>query len=252
MGSLAEAAAVRAVIADDEPLARQQLRDLLADVPWLAIVGEAGDGASTVATVNALRPDLLFLDIQMPAGDGLEVLRTLVNRPHLIFTTAFDKYAVAAFEVQALDYLLKPFGAKRLGQALDRVRQQIGGNSETLPERFAAATGRGQPLRRLYVRVGGRIIPVPVEKILHCEARGEYVALHTADGCYVVNTSVEYLAERLSPESFVRIHRSRIVNLEAVQAFERHDDKRVRARLTNGTTVVASRAWSSALRDEAT
>src|SRR5437867_6534801 len=125
MGSLAEAAAVRAVIADDEPLARQQLRDLLADVPWLAIVGEAGDGASTVATVNALRPDLLFLDIQMPAGDGLEVLRRLVHRPHVIFTTAFDKYAVAAFEVQALDYLLKPFGPKPLGQAQDRDHQQI-------------------------------------------------------------------------------------------------------------------------------
>ncbi len=253
MRPLVDAAAVRAVIADDEPLARQQLRDLLADVPWLAIVGEAGDGASTVATVNAVRPDLLFLDIQMPAGDGLEVLRTLVHRPHVIFTTAFDKYAVAAFEVQALDYLLKPFGAKRLGQALDRVRQQLHGrNSETVAERFEAATRRHQPLRRLYVRVGGRIIPVAVEKILHCEARGDYVALHTVDGCYVVNTSVEYLADRLSPESFVRIHRSRIVNLEAVEAFERHDEKRVRARLTNGTTVVASRAWSSALRDEAT
>jgi len=244
---------VRAVIADDEPLARQQLRDLLAHVSWIAVAGEAGDGASTVRTVNTLRPDLLFLDIQMPEGDGLEVLRNVVHRPHVIFTTAFDKYAVAAFEVQALDYLLKPFGAKRLGQALDRVRQQIGGrNSDTVPERFAAATGRHQQLRRLYVRVGGRIIPVPVEKILHCEARGDYVALHTAEGCYVVNTSVEYLAARLSPESFVRIHRSRIVNLEAVEAFERHDDKRVRARLINGTTVVASRAWSSALRDEAT
>src|SRR2546426_9727702 len=243
---------VRAVIADDEPLARQQRRDLLAAVPWIAVAGEAGDGAATVRTVNTLRPDLLFLDIQMPAGDGLQVLHKLDPRPPVIFTTAFDRYAVAAFEVQALDYLLKPFGAKRLGQALDRVRQQIGGNSETLPERFAAATGRGQPLRRLYVRGGGRIIPVPVEKILHCEARGDYVALHTADGCYVVNTSLEYLAERLSPESFLRIHRSRIVNLEAVAAFERHDEKRGRARLTNGTTVVASRAWSSALRGEAT
>jgi len=244
---------VRAVIADDEPLARRQLRDLLADVPWIAIAGEAGDGASTVRTVNAVRPTLLFLDIQMPEGDGLEVLQKLDHHPHVIFTTAFDRYAVAAFEVQALDYLLKPFGAKRLSQALDRVRQQIGSrNSDTLPERFAAATGRREALRRLYVRVGGRIIPVPVEKILHCEARGDYVALHTADGCYVVNTSVEYLAERLSPESFVRIHRSSIVNLEAVEAFERHDEKRVRARLTNGTTVVASRAWSSALRDEAT
>jgi len=244
---------VRAVIADDEPLARQQLRDLLADVAWIAIAGETGDGASTVRTVNAVRPDLLFLDIQMPEGDGLEVLQQLAHHPHVVFTTAFDRYAVAAFEVQALDYLLKPFGAKRLGQALDRVRQQWPArHSETVSERFAAATGRHQPLRRLYVRVGGRIIPVPVEKILHCEARGDYVALHTAEGCYVVNTSVEYLAERLSPESFVRIHRSRIVNLEAVEAFERHDDKRVRARLTNGTTVVASRAWSSALRGEAT
>ncbi len=252
MRSPSESAAVRAVIADDEPLARQQLRDLLADVSWVAVAGEAGDGASTVRTVNTLRPDLLFLDIQMPEGDGLEVLRNLVHRPHVIFTTAFDRYAVAAFEVQALDYLLKPFGAKRLGQALDRVRQYLRArNAEPVSERFEAATRRQQPLRRLYVRVGGRIIPVAVEKILHCEARGDYVALHTAEGCYVVNTSVEYLADRLSPESFVRIHRSRIVNLEAVQAFERHDDKRVRARLTNGTTVVASRAWSSALRDEA-
>ena len=244
---------VRAVIADDEPLARQQLRDLLAAVPWIAVAGEAGDGAATVRTVNTLRPDLLFLDIQMPAGDGLQVLHKLDHRPHVIFTTAFDRYAVAAFEVQALDYLLKPFGAKRLGQALDRVRQHIRApNAETVPDRLEAATRRHQPLRRLYVRVGGRIIPVPVERILHCEARGDYVALHTGDGCYVVNASVEYLAERLSPESFVRIHRSRIVNLEAVEAFERHDEKRVRARLTNGTTVVASRAWSSALRDEAT
>jgi len=248
-----EAGGVRAVIADDEPLARQQLRDLLTDVPWISVAGEAGNGAATVKTVNTLRPDLLLLDIQMPEGDGLEVLQQLVHRPHVIFTTAFDRYAVAAFEVQALDYLLKPFGAKRLGQALDRVRQQLQAPpAERVSERFEAATRRHQPLRRLYVRVGGRIIPVAVEKILHCEARGDYVALHTAEGCYVVNTSVEYLADRLSPESFVRIHRSRIVNLEAVEAFERHDEKRVRARLTNGTTVVASRAWSSALRNEAT
>ena len=244
---------VRAIIADDEPLARRQLRDLLADVSWIDVVAEVGDGVSAVRTVNALRPDLLFLDIQMPEGDGLEVLRRLEHHPHVIFTTAFDRYAVAAFEVQALDYLLKPFGAKRLGQALDRVRQQLGArHAATVGERLAAATGRSQPLRRLYVRVGGRIIPVPVEKILHCEARGDYVALHTADGSYIVHTSVEYLAERLSPESFVRIHRSRIVNLEAVAAFERHDEKRVRARLINGATVVASRAWSSALREAAT
>ena len=245
-------ASVRALIADDEPLAREQLRDLLVRVPWVTIVGEAGDGATTIRTVNALRPELLFLDIQMPEGDGLEVLRSLAHRPQVIFTTAFDKYAVAAFEVQALDYLLKPFGAQRLEQALDRVRPTLSsGDVDTVGERFEAATAR-RPLRRIYARVGGRIIPVAVEKILHCEARGDYVALHTADRAYVVNVSVEYLATRLSPESFVRIHRSHIVNLEAVEAFERHDDKRVRARLTNGAIVVASRAWSSALRGKAT
>src|SRR5207302_700015 len=136
-------------------------------------VDETGDAASTVRTGNAVRPDVLFLDIRMPEGDGLEVLHQLDQDPHVIFTTAFDRYAVAAFEVQALDYLLKPFGAKRLGQALDRVRQQLGArHAATVGERLAAATGRSQPLRRLYVRVGGRIIPVPVEKILHCEARG--------------------------------------------------------------------------------
>lgn len=245
-------ASVRAVIADDEPLAREQLRDLLVRVPWVTIVGEAGDGATTIRTVNALRPELLFLDIQMPEGDGLEVLRSLAHRPQVIFTTAFDKYAVAAFEVQALDYLLKPFGAQRLEQALERVRPTLSsGDADTVGERFEAAT-TSQPLRRIYARVGGRIIPVAVEKILHCEARGDYVALHTADRTYVVNVSVEYLAARLSAESFVRIHRSHIVNLETVEAFERHDDKRVRARLTNGAIVVASRAWSSTLRGKAT
>jgi two-component system LytT family response regulator len=158
---------------------------------------------------------------------------------------------VAAFELQALDYLLKPFGAGRLAQALERVRQQIpaDGDASTV-ERLEDATSR-QSLRRLYVRIGGRIIPLAVERILHCEARGDYVAVHTADGSYVVSTSIEYLTRRLSPEVFARIHRSRIVNLEAVDAFERHDDKRVRARLKNGATVVASRAWSSTLRGEA-
>lgn len=242
----------RAVIADDEPLAREQLKDLLAPVPWVSIVGETADGATTIEVVNALQPDLLFLDIHMPGRNGLEVLRSLSHHPHVVFTTAFDRYAVAAFEVQALDYLLKPFGAKRLEQALERVRAATQASpAASLAERFAEIGGSDQPLRRLYVRLGGRIIPVGVDKILHCEARGDYVAVHTTDGNYIISTSIEYLARRLSKESFVRVHRSRIVNLDAVEAFERHDDKRVRARLKNGTTIVASRAWSSTLRGEA-
>jgi len=241
--------AVRAVIADDEPLARQQLKDLLGAVAWISVVGEAGDGASTIRLVNTARPQVLFLDIQMPAGDGLHVLQKITHHPHVIFTTAFDRYAVAAFELQALDYLLKPFGAKRLDQALERVREQLA--LDAMPraaQRLADAVAHDHPLRRLYVRIGARIIPLGVERILYCEARGDYVAVHTVDSSYIVNTSVEYLARRLSPASFARIHRSRIVNLEAVEAFERHDDKRVRARLKNGDVIIASRAWSRTLR----
>jgi len=243
---------VRAVIADDERLARQQLKDLLAPIEWVSVVGEAGDGTSTIRLVNTARPDVLFLDIRMPAGDGLQVLRKIMHHPHVIFTTAFDRYAVAAFELQALDYLLKPFGRRRLEQALERLRQQLPNDDPaTAAQRLADAGAQDQPLRRLYVRIGGRIIPLGVERILHCEARGDYVAVYTADGSYIVNTSVEYLARRLSPDSFVRIHRSRIVNLEAVEAFERHEDKRVRARLKNGDVIIASRAWSRTLRGEA-
>jgi len=243
---------VRAVIADDERLARQQLKDLLAPIEWVSVVGEAGDGTSTIRLVNAARPDVLFLDIRMPAGDGLQVLRKITHHPHVIFTTAFDRYAVAAFELQALDYLLKPFGRRRLEQALERLRQQLPNDDPaSAAQRLADAGTHDQPLRRLYVRIGGRIIPLGVERILHCEARGDYVAVYTADGSYIVNTSVEYLARRLSPDSFVRIHRSRIVNLESVEAFERHEDKRVRARLKNGDVIIASRAWSRTLRGEA-
>ena len=135
---------------------------------------------------------------------------------------------------------------------MERLRQQLlNDDPASAAQRLADAGARDQPLRRLYVRIGGRIIPLGVERILHCEARGDYVAVYTADGSYIVNTSVEYLARRLSPDSFVRIHRSRIVNLEAVEAFERHEDKRVRARLKNGVVIIASRTWSRTLRGEA-
>jgi len=229
---------VRAVIADDDRFARRQLRTCSRRA-WIVIAGETGDGASTVRTVNAVRPDLLFLDIRMPEGDGTRGPPPARSSSTRHFTTAFDRYAVAAFEVQALDYLLKPFGAKRLGQALDRVRQQIGGNAETLARTIRggdrAPPAASPPLRPS----GGESFPWPVEKILHWRSQGRL--RRAAHGRRVlrrehVGSSTWRSGSARSPSCV--IHRSRIVNLEAVQAFERHDDKRVRARLTNGTTVV--------------
>jgi len=228
-----------------------QLRTCFADVAWIVIAGE--DGRRSIHGQDRQRgsPDLLFLDIRMPEGDGLEVLHQLDHHPHVIFTTAFDRYAVAAFEVQASTTSSSrsapsAWARRSTGCVAD------GGMRRRCPNDTRRRPGAASRCAASYVRVGGRIIPVARREDSALRSQGDYVALHTADGCYVVNTSVEYLAERLSPGSFVRIHRSRIVNLEAVQAFERHAISVCAARLTNGTTVVASRAWSSALRGEAT
>jgi two-component system LytT family response regulator len=144
----------RVVIADDEPLARKKLRKLLAPVEWLELVDEAADGPATIEAVNRLKPDLLFLDIRMPGASGLEVLERIEPGPHVIFTTAYDKYAVAAFELQALDYLLKPFGPERLERALARAQAaleagEVRGSTE---ERARRALGERRPLTRLFVR----------------------------------------------------------------------------------------------------
>jgi two-component system LytT family response regulator len=197
---------VRAVIAEDEPLAREHLKDLLAPIGWVSVVGEVADGLSAIQLINSTRPELLFLDIHMPAADGLEVLRRLIYPPQVIFTTAFDRYAVAAFEVQALDYLLKPFGAKRLAQALERVRQPRSVSGPPTLERLAAARGDDTPLDRIYVQVGGRIIPLAVEKILHCEARGDYVALHALGRRRVCHPRLDRVPGRPSRSALLRAH----------------------------------------------
>src|SRR5438046_2450300 len=188
---------------------------------------------------EVVRLDIVIPDLQDrgPPVRGLPVLldvhfRALLD-PHQLRSAAPPNLADASVSTHSCAHAEQPSTRARVGAVMGSVVP----HQRVLPRAVTGGRGAGRhALRCLYVRVGGRIIPVPVEKILQCEARGDYVALHTADGCYVVNTSVEYLAERLSPESFVRIHRSRIVTLEAVQAFERHADKRVRARLPDGTT----------------
>lgn len=245
-------AVVTALIADDEPVARAGLRHLLRGLPWLHCIGEAADGPAALAEIQRLRPELVFLDIQMPGLLGTEVLRRLVEGggpvpPLVVFTTAHAEHAITAFELGALDYLLKPFGAERLHATLERVRAALGEPCPPALERLAELLGRG-PLTRLFVRSGAAIVPVAVEQISHFEAVGDYVAVHTGDGGHLLHLALARLEERLDPQRFVRIHRGCIVNLDAVQRFRRLANGQLSAELKSGRALAVSRSRSQALR----
>jgi len=243
-------AAVTALIADDEPIARAGLRHLLRGLPWLHCVGEAADGPAALAEIQRLRPELVFLDIQMPGLLGTEVLRRLAEAgtpPLVIFTTAFAEHAVTAFELGALDYLLKPFGAERLHATLERVRAALGEPCPPALERLAELLGRG-PLTRLFVRSGAAIVPVAVSEVSHFEAVGDYVAVHTGGAEHLLHLALARLEERLDPQRFVRIHRGCIVNLDAVQRFRRLASGQLSAELKDGCALPVSRSRSQVLR----
>ncbi len=240
----------RAVVVEDEVLAREELLELLSAVPWVECVGEARDGLSAVRLVEDARPDLVFLDVQLPEIDGLEVLRRLSHAPHVVFTTAHDRYAVTAFELGALDYLLKPFGADRLAVALERVRRQLA-QPPAIPaaERAGELLPPGPPLRRIFVRAGGRILPVSTDDVEWIEADGDYAALHARGRRFLVQVPLAELEQRLDPDRFVRVHRSHIVNLDFVTALAPYDAHRLLVELASGARVLASRSRTQVLRD---
>lgn len=243
-------AAVTALIADDEPVARAGLRHLLRGLPWLHCVGEAADGPAALAEIQRLRPELVFLDIQMPGLLGTEVLRRLAEAgtpPLVIFTTAFAEHAVTAFELGALDYVLKPFGAERLNATLERVRAALGEPCPSALERLAELLGRG-PLTRLFVRSGVAIVPVAVGEVSHFEAVGDYVAVHAGGAEHLLHLALARLEERLDAQRFVRIHRGCIVNLDSVQRFRRLANGQLSAELKDGRALPVSRSRSQVLR----
>jgi len=215
---------LRVVIADDEPLARDQLRHLLSAEHDVAIVRECANGPETVAAVRADKPDLLLLDIQMPDRDGFEVLFELrpEETPAVIFVTAYDQYALKAFEVRALDYLLKPVDPRRLREALQRVASQgprsaAEQDKDRLADLLREVSERRRSYQRIAVPSGDKILFLPAESIFSFEASGNYVQIHAAGGKYLRRQTLTSLAERLDPERFVRVHRSWIVNVDSIR-----------------------------------
>jgi len=243
---------LRAVIVDDEPLARRRLRALVADVPGLEIVGEAGDGPAAIAVVETARPDLVFLDVQMPGADGFEVLDAVTRSlgraaPAVIFVTAFDQFALRAFDAHAVDYLLKPFDRRRLGAALERAHARVGGRRalEALLRHVAAE----RPLGRLSVREGDRVRFLRVAEIDWLSSAGHYVAVRAAGREHLVRDTIGRLAARLPAARFVRVHRGTIVNLDCVAELRTLVHGDVEVLLRDGTRLRGSRTYAARLRD---
>lgn len=250
----------RVVIADDEPLARERLRELLAERAEVEVVGEARDGEEALRVVQETAPDLLFLDVQMPGLDGFEVLAELGPRPPaVVFVTAFDHYAVRAFEVDAVDYLVKPFNRARFEAALSRA---LAGRAPTAEE-LRALLERLRPelvrpergyQTRFVVRSADEIQFVRAADVTWLEASGNYVRLHGvrlhgAAGPHLLRATLRELEARLDPEHFVRVHRSAIVAIDAIAKLEPHFHGELVLSLRDGTRLTSSRSYSARLRE---
>ena len=239
---------IRTVIVDDEPLARDILREFLTADDDVEIVAECANGFEAVKAVAEHDPDLLLLDIQMPKLDGFEVLELLDRSPAVVFVTAHDEYALRAFEVHALDYLLKPYSRERFRQVLERVKQQAG--RERAPVAGLAATLRTKPLQRIVVRhEDGTIQVVPVARVDYVEADDDAIVIHTGGTKLRKQQPIGDLANELDPDRFVRVHRSVLLNIERIEKIELYaKDSRV-AILRDGTRVPVSRSGYARLKE---
>jgi two-component system LytT family response regulator len=239
---------VRVVIADDEPLARRALREHLDSVDWIGEVHEAGDGLSAIRTVDAVKPDLFFLDIRMPGASGIAVAEQIQCRPYIIFTTAFDRYAVTAFEIGALDYLLKPFGRERVLAVLARARVAMEHGIPPIAARASRVLSASKPLSRVFVKERGRMIAIALEKVERFEACDDYVAICIEGRRHLLHARLHDLYARIDQTRFLRVHRSHVVNIDYVTALELRDGSRLTIVLASGARVPASRAGSTQIR----
>ena len=246
---------IRTIIADDEPLAREKLRILLASEAGIQIVAECRDGRQTIAALETYKPDLLLLDVQMPEMDGFEVLNAIPagEMPIVIFTTAYDQYAVRAFEAHALDYLLKPFDQDRLHSAIERTRTELlKTNDRELTSRLldllAQARTESKVDQRLVIKSGGRVVFLDTEDIDWVEAAANYVKLHVGKESYVLREGIGRITERLDPNQFVRIHRSTIANVRKIKELQPCNSGEYIVVLKDGKELSCSRGYRAGLQ----
>jgi len=240
---------IQTVIVDDEALARGVLREMLAAHPDVEIAAECGNGFEAVKVVSEMRPDLLMLDIQMPKLDGFEVLELIANDVTVIFVTAYDQYAIRAFEVHAVDYLLKPFSPERLAEALDRARARLAVREKVPEGLLAAGRARQTPLERILIRDRADVHVIPVEKIDYLESQDDYVSVRAAGKSYLKEQTLAELETLLDKDVFVRIHRRYILNIARLSKIELAvKDNRI-AILADGSKLPISRSGYARLKE---
>lgn len=239
---------IRTIIADDENLARKKLRLLLSSESGVNVIAECRDGRQTVSAVQTHSPDLLLLDVQMPDLDGFQVLEELSpgELPVVIFTTAYDHYAIRAFEAHALDYLLKPFNQERLHRAIERVKVELLKTHEhSVKARILDLLGRSKPetpqLNRLVIRTAGRVVFLELDEVDWIEAAANYVKLHVGKESFLLREGIGHISAKLDPERFVRIHRSSIVNVRRIRELQPCDSGEYIAVLRDGKELSCSR-----------
>lgn len=246
---------IRAVIVDDEPLARERIRSLVGQEPDLEVAGEAGDGQAAVELIRREKPDLVFLDVQMPGLDGFGVLQALGEAvpPAVIFVTAYDQYALQAFDVHALDYLLKPFNSRRFKKAVLRARTELTRehtpevNERLLSLLEGLRSGR-RPPERIVLKSAGRVSFLKVDEVDWVEAEGNYVRLHVGAHSHLLRETMKNIESRLDPDRFIRIHRSTIVNTDRIKELHPLFHGEYAVILRDGTRLTASRGPDNKLR----
>ena len=241
---------IKALIVDDEPPARSMIRKMLDNDPEIEVVGECTNGVEAIGSVERLEPDLLFLDIQMPEMDGFEVLEAIEEEkiPEVIFVTAFDHYAVRAFDISAVDYLLKPFDHERMAKALERAKAKLAEESDSVRNQDLLQLLRElkpdtAKIRRFVIKDRERVLLVPVEDIDWIEADGNYLLLHENEKRHIIRKTMKQIASRLDPARFARIHRSTIVNIERIEELHVNFNNQHVVILKNGTELILSRSY---------
>ena len=262
-----DARVLRVLVVDDEPLGRQRLLDLLHDEADVEVVGIAADGAAAVEAIRSGRPDLVFLDVQMPRMSGLDVVRAIgpADMPATIFVTAYDQYALDAFDTAAVDYLVKPFKDDRFEEAVRRARRRVESDSRKRLHEHLIALLQGGPaaevapsplpdveheekyVERIAVQMRGKMRVVPVSQIDYVTASGQYVELHVGAQRFIIRESLQHLEERLDPELFVRVHRSAIVRLSLVDTLLRSEGSDYQVQLKGGVRLPVGRSRREAL-----
>ncbi|NJN27547.1 MAG: response regulator [Cyclobacteriaceae bacterium] len=241
---------IRAILIDDEPLARRILKNYLAEIDKVEVVGEFENGFEGLKGINELKPDLVFLDIQMPKLNGFEMLELLDDLPHIVFTTAYDQFAVKAFENNAVDYLMKPFARDRLEAALDKARELIcwpkAGNQTG--ELLHKLEHQVTTIDRIAVKTGNKIKIIYAEDIQYLESQDDYVMVYTAEGHFLKQKTMKFFESHLAPTSFIRVHRSYMVNIDSVSQVELYEKDSYIIKLKSGQTIPLSKTGYNRLR----